>query len=131
MGRDANLGANHRGFPWRLCLLGVRVSSHQCQVLNNLLGVLCLTSTRLSPEIKKKSNYKLVKMIVWVPFPDFLITHDSKTIERIYKKPKNTSIIILLNQSKDLVTSVHNPMLLLQPFYLDNPYIIIRVTRSV
>lgn len=36
-------------FLWSLSSLGMRVASYWRQVLNNFLGVLCFSSTRLSP----------------------------------------------------------------------------------
>ena len=53
--RHANLGtdwSSRTTFLWSLCCLRMGVTCYGCQVLNNLLGIFCLTSTRLSPAKK-------------------------------------------------------------------------------
>ena len=58
--RHANLGtdwSSRTTFLWSLCCLGMGVTCYGCQVLNNLLGIFCLTSTRLSPAKKLSSSF--------------------------------------------------------------------------
>ena len=58
--RHANLGtdwSSRTTFLWSLCCLRMGVTCYGCQVLNNLLGIFCLTSTRLSPAKKLSSSF--------------------------------------------------------------------------
>lgn len=94
--RHANLGtdwSSRTTFLWSLCCLGMGVTCYGCQVLNNLLGIFCLTSTRLSPA--KKNYHHHSSNMEWTAYSwRFLPKHHYSLRSLISRCPESLTITL-------------------------------------
>lgn len=94
--RHANLGtdwSSRTTFLWSLCCLGMGVTCYGCQVLNNLLGIFCLTSTRLSPAKKLSSSF--FKYGVDSIFLEISSQHHDSLRSLISRRPESLTITLV------------------------------------
>lgn len=94
--RHANLGtdwSSRTAFLWSLCCFGMGVTCYWRQVLNNLLGIFCLTSTGLSPA----KNI----IIITLQLPEqtahswrFLPKHHDSLRSLVSSRPESLTIIL-------------------------------------